>query len=158
METTDAAISELQDRLFEIYHRAGREVTYTTDTGEERAYWPKRFLQALRRAVSEGDEELIDFVSRLVTSAEPSRGFGYLLDNARLDLTVEAVVADETAPFHPLFDRKVVEAARGRLAKHGYEHGRSQEQKPARRFTVSVEVFVDGHGDPGPGRPPGAPR
>ena len=150
MSSSDPAIRELEDRLFEIYHRAGREVTYRTDAGDLRAYWPKRYLQALRRAVEQGDDEVVQFTSRLVTSDHPSRGFGYLDDAGRLDLTVEAVVADDAAPFHGRFDDHVVRAARRRLAEHGYEppsrptHVRPQPTTGARRFEIAVEVASDG--------------
>ena len=144
VSTNKSALRELEDRLFEIYHRAGREVEYKTESGETRAYWPKRYLQALRRAVGEGDDELVEFVGRLVTSDEPSRGFGYLHDQERLDLTVEAIVADETAPYHDLFDEDVVRAARKRLAEHGYDPARVGEERHRRCIELTIEVAPDG--------------
>jgi hypothetical protein len=162
MTTDDPAIRELEDRLFQIYHRAGREVTYVTASGDRRKYWPKRYLQALRRAVDEGDDALIAFVGRLVTTNAPSRGFGYLFDQDRLDLTVEAVVADERPPYHRLFDSDVVDAARRRLAEHSYEFAAQGEDARlttaagprSAHFELTVDVDADGmvtltrHGEP----------
>jgi hypothetical protein len=148
MTTTHPDMRELQDRLFEIYHRAGREVTYTTEAGETRAYWPKRYLQTLRRAVEAGDDELIAFISRMVSTNTPSRGFGYLHDHGRLDLTVEAIVADDQAPYHHRFSQEVVRAARRRLAEHGYQPGQvapeAKDAEPVRRFELTVEVTANG--------------
>src|SRR5215218_8243738 len=79
----------LIEALFKLYSDAGTEVTYVTDDGRTLAYWPKRYLQALRRAVDE--DNVIGFVEGLVTR-DASRGFGYLADAGRLDLTVEAVI------------------------------------------------------------------
>jgi hypothetical protein len=145
MSSSDSAIRALEDRLFEIYHRAGREVTYRTEAGDERPYWPKRYLQALRRAVEQGDDELVEFASRLVTSEHPSRGFGYLDEADRLDLTVEAVVADSSAPYHARFDDRVIRAARRRLREHGFrpQPARSPQNK-GHRFNITVEVESDG--------------
>lgn len=56
----------LTEALFGIYATAGKEVEYTTEKGERRAYWANRFRQALQRAVDEGD--VVGFVERLVYS------------------------------------------------------------------------------------------
>ena len=105
----------LIEALFKLYSDAGTEVTYVSESGKTLRYWPKRYLQALRRAVE--NDEVIGFVEGLVTREE-SRGFGYLEDAGRLDLTVEAVVVER---FPELFEAEVVAAARDRLLAHGYE-------------------------------------
>lgn len=108
----------LTEDLFNIYATAGREVTYTTDRGEERPYWANRYRQALQRAVEA--DEVVEFVERLVMQGEPSRGFFYLKDAGRLDLTVEALVVDESKPYHSMFSREAINAAREQLDEHGF--------------------------------------
>jgi hypothetical protein len=108
----------LTEDLFNIYATAGREVTYITDRGEKRPYWANRYRQALQRSVEA--DEVIEFVERLVTQKEPSRGFGYLKDAGRLNLSAEALVVDESKPYHSMFSQDAVEAALERLAEHGF--------------------------------------
>jgi len=105
----------LIEALFKLYSDAGTEVTYVAESGKTLRYWPKRYLQALRRAVE--NDEVIGFVEGMVTREE-SRGFGYLKDAGRLDLTVEAVVVER---FPELFSEEIVAAARDRLLAHEYE-------------------------------------
>jgi hypothetical protein len=105
--------------LLSLYARAGAEVTYETDSGDVRPYWPKRFLQAVKRAEKNG--ELFEFVHRLIRQDEVSRGFLILRKAGRLDLTVEALVVDERKPYHDEFDSDVVEIAKDRLADHGHD-------------------------------------
>jgi hypothetical protein len=121
----------LKKALFELYYLAGRNVTYVADSGERRAYWPNRYLQSYKRAVAEGDAEILAYIVRMVTSDEPSRGFGYLKDAGHLDFTVEALVADPARPWHHLFDGDVVQAARDRLAANGYRLVAGAPTKPA---------------------------
>jgi hypothetical protein len=116
-------LDALKVDLFDIYDGAGRNVTYTAESGKVRPYWPNRYLQALKRAIDVGDAEVIAFVTRLVLSDEPSRGFGYLADADRLDLTVEALVADPSKPYHHLFAADTIQAAVDRLAEYGYSTG-----------------------------------
>jgi hypothetical protein len=113
-------IDVLKEDLFGIYYGAGRNVTYTADSGKVRPYWPNRYLQGLKRAIEVSDAEVIAYVTRMVLADEPSRGFGYLKDANRLDLTVEAFVADSSRPYHHLFDPDTVQAAIDRLTGHGY--------------------------------------
>jgi hypothetical protein len=110
----------LKADLFAIYYAAGQSVRYVAESGEERAYWANRYLQALKRAVDIGDAEVLALIRRMVMSDEPSRGFGYIAAAGRLDLTVEAAVADPGKPYHHLFDEELVRAAEQRLAEHGY--------------------------------------
>jgi len=121
----------LKRALFDLYYLAGRNVTYVADSGERRAYWPNRYLQGYKRAVADSDAEVLAYVVRMVLSDEPSRGFGYLKDADRLDLTVEALVADPSRVWHHLFDADVVRAARDRLATHDYQVATGQPAKPA---------------------------
>ena len=119
-----SASNSLIEALFAIYSRAGAEVTYISDRGEQRPYWANRYRQALQRSVEAN--EVIEFVERLVTQDEPSRGFFYLKDASRLDLSVEALVVEQ---FPNEFRPEVVHVARDRLRNHGYEPGQPQEPR-----------------------------
>lgn len=140
-------IDELTEALFAIYSRAGAEVKYTTDDGRVRPYWANRYRQALQRSVEEGD--VVGFVARLVTREDASRGFGYLQEAGRLDLTVEAVVVRD---FPDLFGDDVVDAARERLAAVGYqvdaEGDAGGKVHPLAGRTVKVEITFDADGVP----------
>jgi hypothetical protein len=118
--TPNKAEEALYNDLLSIYARAGAEVSYETDAGDEKAYWPKRFLQAVKRAKKSG--ELFPFVERLVQADEPSRGFFILKKAGRLDLTVEALVIDEAKPYKDRVEFPTLEAARYRLRDHGYPY------------------------------------
>lgn len=137
----------LIEALFKLYSDAGTEVTYVAESGKTLRYWPKRYLQALRRAVE--NDEVIGFVEGMVTREE-SRGFGYLKDAGRLDLTVEAVVVER---FPELFSEEIVAAARDRLLAHGYEpkvervtarQSAAVELSPGSTFQIEVAVGASG--------------
>ena len=74
--STDSPMEQLKRALFDLYYEAGRNVTYITDSGEPKPYWANRYLQGLKRAVADSDAEVLAYVTRLVMSDEPSRGFG----------------------------------------------------------------------------------
>ena len=122
MSVIDAEKALYED-LLSIYARAGAEVTYETEKGDIKAYWAKRFLQATKRAEKSG--ELVEFAERLVSTEEPSRGFFILKKAERLDLTVEALVIDQTKPYRGEFEHAAVAASRRRLADHGYANALS---------------------------------
>jgi hypothetical protein len=153
--TPNEAEQALYQDLLSIYARAGAEVTYETDRGEIRPYWAKRFLQAVKR--SQKNDELFDFVVRLLTPDEPSRGFLILKKAGRLDLTVEALVIDADKPYHVDFAPELVETSRRRLAEHGHadpgagssEAVASPERpavglQPGTTFDLRVSVADDG--------------
>lgn len=159
MAPSEADKAALYQDLLSIYARAGAEVTYETDRGEIKPYWAKRFLQAVKRANK--NDELFEFVERLVGAEEVSRGFLILKKAGRLDLTVEALVCDESKSYHHCFSRELVATARARLVDHGYEqaaHGQTGagEAKaaaavatpatlsPGATFDVRVTVGNDG--------------
>lgn len=123
-------MERLKQALFDLYYQAGRSVTYVTDSGEVKPYWANRYLQGLKRAVANSDTEALAYVTRMVMSDEPSRGFGYLKDGGRIDLVVEVLVADPARPWDHLFDQEVIDAAQARLAEHGYEVG-TDKHEPA---------------------------
>lgn len=139
--TPITAEKALYDDLLSIYARAGAEVTYETDKGEVKAYWAKRFLQAVKR--SDKQEELFELVRRLVCSEEPSRGFYILKKAGRLDLTVEALVIDREKPYNGELDFEIVAAARRRLADHGYQDAFSatpSSREPASPNEIGVSA------------------
>jgi hypothetical protein len=151
------SVSDLQkliDDLLAIYTKAGREVTYVTEAGEPRAYWPNRYLQAVRRAIDK--DEVVGFVERLVTRDDVTRGFGYLQDAGRVDLTVEALVVDEAKPYHHLFNEEAVLSSQARLleASDVYQlHLKVQELRTQRdrlddelRVAEGLLTFADEHG------------
>jgi hypothetical protein len=115
--TPNEAEQALYQDLLSIYARAGAEVTYETDRGEIRPYWAKRFLQAVKRA--QKNDELFEFVVRLLQQDEPSRGFLILKKAGRLDLSVEALVVDADKPYHVDFAPELVRISRKRLVEHG---------------------------------------
>lgn len=108
-------------------------ISYINKHGKERLWNPSRFRMAIDRA--DRDDSHVEVVERLMLSDEPSRGFGFLVRAGRLDLTVEALVADESKPYHGLFSAVAVKVARDMLAKHG---------GPARIINVRVSLFADG--------------
>ncbi|HKF81900.1 MAG TPA: hypothetical protein VKB23_02925 [Solirubrobacterales bacterium] len=129
----------LIEALFKLYSDAGTEVTYVTDDGRTLAYWPKRYLQALRRAVDE--DNVIGFVEGLVTR-DASRGFGYLADAGRLDLTVEAVIVER---FSDLFPPGIIKTAESRLLNNGYHPDISAPsgREPAAAFTAGSKLLIE---------------
>lgn len=153
MTPTEAEKALYQD-LLSIYARAGAEVTYETERGEVRPYWAKRFLQAVKR--SQKNDELFEFVVRLLQQDEPSRGFLILKKAGRLDLTVEALVVDPTKPYHVDFAPELVDVSRERLEEHGNgtdpspAHSVGSEERstarlvPGESFDVRVTVADDG--------------
>lgn len=125
--TPSKAEEALYSDLLSIYARAGAEVSYETDAGDEKAYWPKRFLQKVKRAQKK--DEVKAFVERLVQGDKPSRGFFILKKAGRLDLTVEALVIDKEKPYWGVIEFPAVEAARYRLRDHDYPYAFSTPPK-----------------------------
>lgn len=55
----------------------------------------------------------------LINAPRESQDYAELFARGRLDLTVEALVVEDSR-WHPLFSAEEIERARARLAKHGY--------------------------------------
>jgi len=91
--------------MLNIYHTAKKDLGYNAT----------RFLQMLS-----SPDESIRTAKRFVLSSKPSDGFAELWKRNRLDLTVEALVAYETA-YSQLFTDEEREAARARLTDMGYQ-------------------------------------
>jgi hypothetical protein len=100
MDATPAA--RFQRAMVELYLRAKRELGYN-------ATYLLRML---------GNEGGVSTARRLVTSGHASEGFDYLWEHHRLDLSVEALVAQDE--FASLFDPEVVSCARKRLRDYGW--------------------------------------
>jgi HKD family nuclease len=80
-------------------------------TKEDRRYVPTRFKQAIERAEDGGDPvRLVYRICRHQTG-----GFDVILSADRPKLTVEALVVDETKPYHDLFTDSTRQVAAERL-------------------------------------------
>ncbi|MHB8059576.1 MAG: hypothetical protein ACYDHO_01930 [Gaiellaceae bacterium] len=101
--------------LFWIYETTGRKVTYISPSGDRKPYWAYRYLQAVRRAVENGD--VVELVERIVLRRSPTDGFEHLEEAGRLDLSLEAFVVDDNKPYHHLFSAEAVSLSRVRLNK-----------------------------------------
>ncbi len=134
-------LAELIEDLLAIYTIAGREVTYVTKSGARKAYWPHRYLQSVRRAID--NNEVLEFVERLVTREDATRGFGYLEDAGRQDLTVEAIVVDESKPYHHLFSPEAIAASAARLAHVQREAGEASRNGIGLKLSSRAQSYLD---------------
>lgn len=126
--------------LLAIYTTSGQEVTYVTDSGETKKYFPKRYLQAVKRAIE--NDEVLEFVERLVTRDAATRGFGYLQEANRLDLTVEALVVDESKSYHSLFSKEAISASQARL-DHAVQAMKSGQPTTSRKVSSKAQSVLD---------------
>ncbi len=95
--------TDFQVAMFEIYRKA-----------KEDAHYPATlFLKML------SDRGGLQTAKFLINSKRESAGYTALFERGRLDLTVEAVVA-ENAKWHPLFSTDEIAKARSRLSDYGY--------------------------------------
>ncbi len=109
---------QLLDDMYALYHRTGEVVSYVPEGhSERRRYFPKRFLQSIRKADNAGDDAGVQLATRMV-EGDPTRGFGYLAPDY-LDLSVEWLVSDPDRPYHGLFSQATIETARARLREFG---------------------------------------
>lgn len=99
----DHLCNQFDAAMFEIYRRAKLEADYKATI----------FLRMIN------DRGGIATAKYLINSPTPSDGYTHLYERGRLDLTVEAMVA-ENAKWHELFTGKEVVAATSRLKKYGY--------------------------------------
>lgn len=89
--------------MLEIYRRAKSEADYNATI----------FLRML------GDRGGLDTAKYLINSSKPSDGYTHLYERGRLDLTVEAMVV-ENSKWHELFTVDELAKARLRLKQYGY--------------------------------------
>ena len=80
---------------------------------EQLGYNATRYIQMV------GELGGAETARRLIHSDAPSDGYSFLWEHGRLDLSVEALVADNDE-WHPLFSRADIDAARQRLGAYGY--------------------------------------
>ena len=78
----------------------------------ECSYKPRYFLRMLN------EHGAIDTACRLLQSESPSDGFITLCENNRLDLSVEALILQDT--WNQLFNEEDLVIARNRLRDYGY--------------------------------------
>ena len=100
---TDQLEKEFHAAMVEIYHAAKRETGYNAT----------RFLQMVSNRGGLPTAKL------LLASDAPSDGYTELWKRGRLDLTVEALVADNPR-WQPLFTHAELKRAKARLAEYGY--------------------------------------
>jgi hypothetical protein len=94
---------EFTQAMFEIYRRAKVEAKYPANI----------FLQMVT------DRGGLDTARYLINQLQPSDGYTHLYERGRIDLTVEAMVV-ENSRWHPLFASEELEKARRRLEEYGY--------------------------------------
>ena len=80
-------------------------------------YNPSYYKRGLRNAIDRGDLAVAEYVRRYLYKAA-SDSYRKLEDADSLDLTCEALVADESKPYAHLFTETDRAAARKRLARH----------------------------------------
>jgi hypothetical protein len=106
-EKVGVAMQDLVKRfdaaMLDIYRNAKSEAGYNATI----------FLRML------GDRGGLATAKYLINSANPSDGYTHLYERGRLDLTVEATVA-ENACWHELFTEGELRRARQRLLQYGY--------------------------------------
>jgi hypothetical protein len=83
-------------------------------------YYPKRFEGAIERRSDDG-ARLVDYMKEKVHKA-PTEGYDALIAAGRPDLTAEAVVADDKAPWASLFTDADRSAAHTRLEVMQHAH------------------------------------
>jgi hypothetical protein len=95
---------QFEEAMFNIYRRAKAEAKYNATI----------FLQMLT------DEGGLRTAKTLINAAKPSDGYTALYLKGRLDLTVEAMVI-ENSLWHTLFEQEELEKARKRLRDYNYK-------------------------------------
>jgi hypothetical protein len=90
--------------MFEIYRRAKQEAGYNATT----------FLRMIT------DRGGLATAKYLINTKTPSDGYTHLYERGRLDLTVEAMVAEDTK-WHEPFTNEELAAAKTRLKKYGFD-------------------------------------
>jgi hypothetical protein len=99
----DKLKEQFDQAMFNIYRRAKDEAKYSANV-------------FLRMITERGG---VDTAKYLINQSKPSDGYTHLYERHRLDLTVEAMVV-ENSDWHKLFAAEELEKARRRLAEYGY--------------------------------------
>ena len=101
--TKETLISEFDLEMLNIYQRALSEAHYRAT----------RFLTMLH------EHRGLETARLLIHSSTVSEGYAALWERKRLDLTVEAVIHDNTR-WHPLFTEEELEICKKRLTDYDY--------------------------------------
>ncbi len=128
MNDHDAIAALISDLHWQIDQLGPRGVKNTAGA----TYNPAYYKRGLRNAVDRGDLAVAEYVRRALYKA-PSDGYRKLEDADSLDLTCEALVADDTKPYAYLFTESDRAAARKRLARH-------MEAIAQRKATTSARI------------------
>jgi len=96
-------VEEFEEAMHDVYRRALSEAGYKASI----------FLNMLF------DLRGVETARRLIHSPKVSDGYTALWERGRLDLTVEAVIADNEK-WHPLFSAVELAICRKRLKQYGY--------------------------------------
>lgn len=99
---TDLA-KQFDEAMLTIYRRAKSEAKYNA----------KIFFRML------SDRGGLETAKYLINSSQPSEGYTHLYERGRLDLTVEALVVEESR-WHSLFNTDELARAEKRLADYHY--------------------------------------
>ena len=96
--------AQFDQAMMGIYYAAKAEANYTASL----------FIQMLH------NNRGVATALTLIRSPKPSEGFTALWERGRLDLTVEALIA-ENPQYHSLFTSDDIQRAYSRLKKYGYK-------------------------------------
>src|SRR5262249_7491110 len=117
-DATQHAKDCLYEDALEIYERARAEVTIERSDGTSQKYAPTRYKQQIDKGRDE--DMLVPTIARIIR--RPTLGFGHLENAGRPDLMLEALVTDQSKPYHHLFSPKTVKIARDRMADYHNRH------------------------------------
>lgn len=106
-----------------------------------KAFVPAQFKRKLERAIEDG--EVVELVRTVVTKPA-SQGYKRLAANDSLDLTPEALVADEERPYAALFTDEDRAAARERLGPHLESIAERRAEQLARREAARAKLREEG--------------
>lgn len=110
----DEELDLLRSDLYALYERTKQEVTLTTRDGREQPYSANYFKRALDNCDATGGP--LSLAARIVKS--PTDGFERLAEAHRPELLVEALVLDESKPYHHRFPAETIAHARRGMARY----------------------------------------
>lgn len=132
------AQKSLLDRLRELVEETPKSGALNA---AKRPLYVSRFAQAVERRASDGPA-LVAYVREKVH--EPATGsYNALVAAGRLDLSVEALVDDEDAPWASEFTDVDRAAARARLGSMLEAHGKEQEAAEAAAVEHDREIIAE---------------
>ena len=99
--------------MTDVEHRFGEAMFAIYRKARDIGYTPSIFLRMLN------EKGAIQTARQLINAAQPSDGYTRLWELRRLDLSVEAVVHDNTK-WHGLFTQAELQRCKKRLTDYGY--------------------------------------